>query len=198
SCVKVNNRFSEAGTTDRLLYSNFFSPDYPMPANPIDNQRFFVWQQYRDFLAANPDEQGLDFWTRNIAGGNTINGNIIGGCGLDRLAVNINNSCTHDWRINTSLAFWVDKYPSMFTTSYGLTSGNNSQFVKLCYSIYLKFDNADQRDPNGFGYWKGVLDSYGDSASPTCGRVLIDQFLISTGPGISPGPPGYRVRFGTS
>src|SRR5438477_11688341 len=102
------------------------------------------------------------------------------------------------WRINTSLAFWVNVHPELFTTSYGLTSGNNSQFVKLCYSIYLKFNDADQRDPNGFGYWKGVLDSYGDPASPTGVRVLIDSFLNSTGPGIPPGPPGYRVRFGAS
>ena len=193
TCVKVNNRQASAGTPDRLAYSNFFSATSPMPANPIDNQRFFVWQHYVDFLTRNPDESGLDFWTRNITSSCfTVTDN-------DILAhVNDNNSCTHDWRINTSLAFWVDKYPSMFTTSYGLTSGNNSQFVKLCYSIYLKFDNADQRDPNGFGYWKGVLDSYGDPASPTGVRVLIDSFLNSTGPGIPPGPPGYRVLFGAS
>ena len=87
----------------------------------------------------------------------------------------------------------------MFTTpSYGLTSGNNAQFVKYCYSIYLQFPNADVNDPSGFNYWLGVLNGYGDPASPTGVRVLIDQFLISSGPGIPPGPPGYRTRFGAS
>ena len=78
----------------------------------------------------------------------------------------------------------------MFTNTYGLPSGNNSEFVKDCYSIYLKFDNADVNDPSGFNYWLGVLNGYGDPASPTGVRTLIDQFLNSTGPGIPPGPPG--------
>jgi len=191
---RVAGRPAGTNTPDRLLNMSFLTE---MPANPIDNQRFFVWQHYADFKPGGkdePDEQGLEFWTRNITG----NPRLSTGCGLDRSNVNTNNSCTHDWRINTSLAFWVDKHPELFTTGYGLTSGNNSQFVKLCYSIYLKFDDADQRDPNGFGFWKGVLDSYGDPASPTGVRVLIDQFLNSTGPGVGSGPPGYRVRFGAS
>ncbi len=175
-----------------------FSSSLATPANPIDNQRFFVWQQYADFKPggnSEPDESGLDFWTRNITGpcsGANKDNNIAG--------VNYNDSCTRDWRNNTSLAFWVNTHPELFPSSppYGLTSGNNSQFVKLCYSIYLNFDNADVNDPSGFNYWLGVLNGYGDPASQTGVLVLIDQFLNSTGPGIPPGPTGYRVRFGAS
>ena len=83
TCTKVNNRHPEKGTADRLLFSSLM----PVPANPIDNQRFFVWQHYVDFLGAYPNETGLDFWTRNIAGGNTINGVLVGGCGLNRFDV---------------------------------------------------------------------------------------------------------------
>jgi hypothetical protein len=36
------------------------------PANPIDNAREFVKQQYRDFLNREPDQAGEDFWTDNI------------------------------------------------------------------------------------------------------------------------------------
>jgi hypothetical protein len=49
------------------------------PANPIDNQRFFVWQHYADFLTGQPepDEGGLNFWTteitRNCATGFNVN-----------------------------------------------------------------------------------------------------------------------------
>jgi len=73
SCTKVNNRHPDKGTADRLLFSSLM----PVPANPIDNQRFFVWQHYVDFLGGYPNETGLDFWTRNIAGGNTINGVLV-------------------------------------------------------------------------------------------------------------------------
>ena len=38
----------------------------PFPANPIDNAREFVKQQYRDFLNREADPAGEDFWTDNI------------------------------------------------------------------------------------------------------------------------------------
>jgi len=93
-------------------------------------------------------------------------------------------------RINTSLAFWVDIHPELFTTSYGLTSGNNSQFLRDCYSIYEKRDDAETTDPAGFGYWIGVLNGYGDPASSDGGRHLIDAFWSSAD------AQGCRPRFG--
>ena len=36
--------------------------------NPIDDARFFVRQQYRDFLNRDPDTPGWDFWTSQITG----------------------------------------------------------------------------------------------------------------------------------
>jgi hypothetical protein len=38
----------------------------PFPANPIDNAREFVKQQYRDFLNREADPAGENFWTDNI------------------------------------------------------------------------------------------------------------------------------------
>src|SRR6185295_10127646 len=38
----------------------------PFPANPIDDARQFVKQQYRDFLNREADQAGEDFWTDNI------------------------------------------------------------------------------------------------------------------------------------
>lgn len=40
----------------------------PGPTNPIDNQRFFFWEQYRDFLNREPDNGGLLFYTNTLAG----------------------------------------------------------------------------------------------------------------------------------
>jgi len=129
---KINNRHPEAGTADRLLYSSFL---FDIRANPIYNQRFFVWQQYGDFMPWNaqtgqpqpePDEAGLDYWTRNITG-NCFNVNT-----LNILAhVNDNNSCTEGWRANTSLAFWVDSsspqgsHPGWLSSSGALVGVND-------------------------------------------------------------------------
>jgi Tol biopolymer transport system component len=41
--------------------------------NPIDDSRFFVNQQYLDFLNRAPDQGGLDYWTSQITGcGNNV------------------------------------------------------------------------------------------------------------------------------
>jgi hypothetical protein len=34
--------------------------------NPLDDSRFFVTQQYKDFLNRVPDQPGLDFWTNEL------------------------------------------------------------------------------------------------------------------------------------
>src|SRR5207302_2021268 len=117
-----------SGTANRLLNTTFNTTSVPVPTNPIDNQRFFVWQHYADFLpkaAANPtpypntcdptnpengkspsepDESGLDFWTSQITA--------TCGTGTD---FNANNACTPGKRVDVSRAFWVAVYPSMFT-----------------------------------------------------------------------------------
>jgi len=38
----------------------------PPSVNPIDDARFFVNQQYDDFLGRAPDQAGFDFWTNKI------------------------------------------------------------------------------------------------------------------------------------
>ena len=45
----------------------------PPRVNPIDDARFFVNQQYLDFLNRVPDQGGLDYWTNQITGcGNNV------------------------------------------------------------------------------------------------------------------------------
>ena len=56
--------------------------------NPIDGARFFVRQQYRDFLNRQADAEGLDFWSNQIAS-----------CGT-------NADCIADRRMNVSAAFF--------------------------------------------------------------------------------------------
>ena len=156
-----------SGTPNRLL----FTASLPTTTNPIDNQRFFVWTHYPDFLnRAEPDEGGLDHWTRNITGP----------CGT---GVNDNNECTREWRIHTSRAFWVHQFPTLFNPQTGGTT-SNPDFVRQCYLTYLR----REPDPEGFAHWVNDLNTlYGNPASYAGVNHLIDAFLVS---------PEYRRRFG--
>jgi subtilisin family serine protease len=143
----------------------------PTNANPIDNQRFFVWMHYPDFLNRDEaDEGGLDHWTQNITGP----------CGT---ALNTNNSCTREWRYHTSRAFFVFQFPSLFNSQTGGTT-NNTEFVKQCYRTYLR----READAEGLQHWVDDLNTlYGNPASYAGVNHLIDAFITS---------PEYRRRFG--
>src|ERR1044072_1805400 len=157
------------GTANRLL----FTGSLPTTLNPIDNQRFFVWQQYADFLVSQPipDEGGLDFWT----------GNITGTCGT---GFNDNNACTHQKRIDVSRAFWVAAFPSLFTNG-GNNLTDNPTFVHKCYEQYLRRSVPDS--DGGFQFWLGQLNNDGIPANQNGINHLIDAFISST---------EYRQRFG--
>ena len=58
--------------------------------NAIDDARFFVQQQYLDFLGRDPDQAGLDYWTGQITA-----------CGADA-------ACIHRRRLDVSAAFFVE------------------------------------------------------------------------------------------
>lgn len=60
--------------------------------NPLENVRFFVRQQYLDFLSRTPDQAGSDYWT----------GQIVTNCGTDL-------ACLHQRRIDVSAAFFVEQ-----------------------------------------------------------------------------------------
>ena len=158
-----------SGTRNRLL----FTGSIPTTTNPIDNQRFFVWQQYMDFLPAeqNPDSPGLNFWT----------GNITGTCGT---GVNDNNACTHQKRIDVSRAFWVAAFPSLFTGG-GTQLTNNAEFVHRCYEMYLR--RSVPPTDGGFQFWLNSLNQHGNPANQNGINHLIDAFTSSL---------EYRWRFG--
>jgi Domain of unknown function (DUF4214) len=59
-----NFTFKTGGTTVKTQAFTVGAP--PFPANPIDDARQFVKQQYRDFLNREADQAGEDFWTDNI------------------------------------------------------------------------------------------------------------------------------------
>jgi subtilisin family serine protease len=167
SLNKLSNINAGFGSPNRLL----FTGSLPGTANPIDNQRFFVWQQYADFLNSEPDENGLDFWT----------GSITGTCST---GFNDNNSCTQGKRIDVSRAFFVSAYPSLFTGG-GTALTNNADFLHKCYEVYLR--RSVSGSDSGFQFWLNDLNSYGNPANQSGINHLIDAFISSV---------EYHQRFG--
>ncbi len=169
------NRLSNVNITDSSGNVLVYSPNrflstvlIPTTANPVDNQRFFTWEQYSDFLPYDPDEGGLDFWTQLITGPLGPNCNT---------GINSNNACTRTQRALVSKEFFRAAYSSAFN--------NNSQFLHQCYVSYLRRSVAD--GDSGFQFWLGVLNSYGTPASEAGKNALIDAFITSG---------EYRLRFG--
>jgi len=150
-----------------------FTGSLPTTTNPIDNQRFFVWQHYGDFPInqPEPDEGGLNFWT----------GQITGTCGT---GFNDNNSCTHQKRIDVSRAFWAAAFPSLVVNG-GNNLTNNAEFVHRCYEVYLRRSVPDS--DGGFQFWLSVLNNDGNPANQNGINHLIDAFTSSL---------EYRQRFG--
>jgi hypothetical protein len=62
----------------------------PTTLSPIDDARYFVHQQYADFLAREPDRPGLEYWTGQIEQ-----------CGTDAL-------CIHDHRVAVADAYFFE------------------------------------------------------------------------------------------
>jgi Calx-beta domain-containing protein/uncharacterized protein DUF4214 len=105
--VLITDDFVPEGseTVDLMLFNptggaTLAQPDYavlniadndstPSNANPIDDARAFVRQQYHDFLNREPDQAGLDFWAGQIES-----------CGADQ-------ECREVKRINVSAAFFL-------------------------------------------------------------------------------------------
>jgi hypothetical protein len=151
-----------AGTPNLLVWAGTL----PTTTNPVDNQRFFTWQQYSDFLSYDPDEGGLDFWTQQITGPLGPNCNA---------GINDNNQCTRTQRAAVSYEFFRVAYPSAFN--------DNAEFVNRLYLSYLR----RAADEGGFQFWLNQLNQYGTPASYAGHNALIDAFTYSG---------EYRQRFG--
>ena len=126
----------------------------PTTTNPVDNQRFFTWQQYSDFLPYDPDEGGLDFWSSQMTN-------------QCRTGFNDNNACVRNIRALVSKEFFRVAHPAAFS--------DNAQFIRWCYEEYLQrqVPNSD----GGFQFWLGQLNSFGSPASEAGKDALIDAFI---------------------
>jgi hypothetical protein len=75
-------------------------------ANPIDTPEYFVRQQYRDFLAREPDQPGFEYWTAQL---DSCNGDA---------------PCLRQRRVGVSAAFFIEQeFQQTGSFIYGLYKG---------------------------------------------------------------------------
>jgi hypothetical protein len=92
--------------------------------NPLDNadQRFFVRQQFLDFLSREPDQGGFDFWVGQITQ-----------CGSDTI-------CIRNRRIDVSNAFFYE-------LEYQQTGSYVYRMYRAAYGNSQPFPNPDSSNP---------------------------------------------------
>ena len=149
-----------SGTANRLL----FTGSLPTTTNPIENNQFFVWQQYVDFLNREPDSTGFANWTSNL------------------------NACSpSDWpclnaqRIHTmrgmieSAEFRAGK-PALSNPSS--TDQYNREYVRQLYLCLLH----REPDSGGFNTYVSELNSTGDYDHTVFGFVNGSEYRTRFGP----------------
>ena len=154
------NRLSSIGTgsPNRLLYSGFIAA----PAtNPINETRFFVRQQYYDFMRRQPDAGGWDFHTNNI-----------NACGTDA-------ACLTLWRAHTVRGFmespeFRDAHPILRDNPVG-SQAYNEEFVRQLYRCTLQ----READPGGFSFHMDFINSFPGSYTTLIGHFIESPEYLS-------------------
>ena len=152
--------FLPSGTPNRLLFTGLL----PTTTNPMDNNQFFVWQQYVDFLNREPDSSGFATWTFNL------------------------NQCSpSDWpclnaqRIHAvrgfieSGEFKADKPALLNPTTI---QEYNDEYVRQLYLCLLR----RAPDAGGFATWVGHLNSTGDYSHVVHGFINSHEYRHRFGP----------------
>ena len=135
----------------------------PGPANPMDNNPFFAWSQYVDFLNREPDSGGFTTWTTVL------------------------NQCS-DWpclnanRIHTVRGFiesgeFRQAHPILLNNP-PLTQAYNEEYVRQLYLCLLR----RPADPGGFATWVNHLNSTGDYSHVVHGFINSTEYRRRFGP----------------
>ncbi|HEX8150675.1 MAG TPA: M4 family metallopeptidase [Pyrinomonadaceae bacterium] len=138
-----------------------------VPANPIDETRFFVRQLYSDLLGRGPDSSGYDNWS-----------NFIAGCGLDY-------QCKIQRHIETARGFMESgEFRQRVGGAFNPASPGpgdtpyNREYVRQCYLAYLR----REPDPGGYNAWLNYLANTGDYNGVTHGFIYSTEYRLRFGP----------------
>ena len=136
----------------------------PGPANPLDNNPFFVWSQYVDFLNREPDSGGFATWTFNL------------------------NQCSpSDWpclntlRIHTVRGFiesgeFKANKPALLNPA--TIQQYNEEYVRQLYLCLLR----RPADAGGLATWVGHLNSTSDYNHVVHGFINSHEYRHRFGP----------------
>lgn len=139
----------------------------------IDVSKFFVRQQYLDFLNREPDQGGWDFWRMQITQ-----------CAFD-------TNCIRVQRYGVSRAYFdcaefISNKPALNPSNKG-TDSYNREFVRQCYYAYLRRTCDPQVcDPGGFYFWVNILNRDYPARGDAAYYGMIEAFITSQ---------EYRDRF---
>ena len=147
-----------SGTANRLL----FTGSLPTTTNPIENNPFFVWQQYVDFLNREPDSVGFSNWTSNL-----------NACGSDWPCLNAQRIHTMRGMIE-SFEFKQDKPALLNPTS---TDQYNREYVRQLYLCLLR----REPDSGGLETYVSELNSTGDYDHTVFGFVNGNEYRTRFG-----------------
>jgi len=124
------------GTPNTAVLTIIDNDSVPSTTNPYDiDARFFVRQNYLDFLNREPDQSGWDFWT-----------NAVTQCGPD-------TACTAVHRVNVSAAFFVSI--EFQTTGFEAIMAHRAAFGTLTPNtpipvVYTTFMHDNQELGKGY------------------------------------------------
>lgn len=138
-----------------------------VPANPIDETRFFVRQLYSDLLARAPDSGGYDGWSNHVAG-----------CNLDL-------QCRVQRRVETARGFmesgeYRNRVGGAFNPASPGPGGTpyNREYVRQCYLAYLR-RTPSAGEQQG---WLNYLFNTGDYSGVTHGFLYSGEYRGRFGP----------------
>jgi subtilisin family serine protease len=140
-----------SGSPNRLLYSGFVTA---AATNPILETRFFVRQQYYDFMRRQPDASGWDFHTNNI-----------NACGTDA-------ACLTLWRAHTVRGFmespeFRNAHPILRDNAVGSTA-YDQEFIRQLYRCTLQ----READPGGLAFHMDFITTFPGSYTTLIGHFI--------------------------
>ncbi|HKS28021.1 MAG TPA: DUF4214 domain-containing protein [Pyrinomonadaceae bacterium] len=102
-------------------------------ANPIDDNDYFVAQQYRDLLNRESDTEGFSTWTGLISQCTNV---------AYREPNETYAQCVIRKRVYVSRGFWYSNeflalHPGLQNPPGSSSDFNNTEFIRLCYALYL-------------------------------------------------------------
>ena len=136
----------------------------PTLPNPLENHRFFVWSQYRDFLNRDPDSGGFNTWVPQLF-----------------TCAGTDWTCINDKRIHIVRGFiesaeFKAGFPNLANPPS--TALYNEEYVRQLYRRLLRRD----ADAQGLANWVNVLASSGNYNHVVHGFINSHEYRVRFGP----------------